>query len=86
MHTAHDKLGVKWKGSRKGSYEARTILARADTGCQTCTAGPDFLNSMNCMNYPKEYLDPTSIKGITDKSLGITGAMFVCMEIGGKVT
>lgn len=78
MHDAHKTLGIHWRGSRRGSYESVNISGLADTGCQTCTAGLDFLRAIGC---PDEYMIPTKhqIVGITSSDLGIVGA--VCLKI-----
>ena len=85
MHSAHTKLGVNWKGSRKGIYQPRVVSAITDTGCQTCTAGVEFLEVIAC---PESYLIPTrhQIVGITDSSLGIIGAVLLRIEVGGGIT
>ena len=85
MHSCHKKFGVRWRGSRKGSYQSRRAKSVADTGCQTCTAGVDFLEDVGC---PESYLIPTShsIVGITAAPLGIIGAVLLRIEINGKVT
>ena len=57
MHEAHKKLGVHWKGSRKRFFNSHVVEAVTDTGCQTCTAGIDFLERIGC---PESYLVPTS--------------------------
>jgi hypothetical protein len=85
MHSAHQKLGLRWSGSRKSAYKPRSVDAIADTGCQTCTAGIDFLEEIGC---PQSYLVPTShrIIGITAASLGIIGAVMLRLEYDGQVT
>ena len=79
MHDAHKVLGVRWKGTRKGSYDAVHVEGLADTGCQTCTAGEDFLKSIGC---PQEFMIPTKhrIIGITNAELGVKGAVLVRLE------
>ena len=79
MHSVHAIHGRHWRGSRNGIFESRKIEALGDTGCQTCTAGENFLERINC---PHEYLIPTRhrIVGITDDSLGIIGAVFVRID------
>ena len=57
MEAAHRKLGVTWRGSRKGVFNPRLSKGLGDTGCQTCTAGTDFLDHIGC---PRSYLIPTS--------------------------
>ena len=57
------------------------INAIADSGCQTCTAGLDFLYQMGC----KESDTVTTnhkIVGITNASLGIIGVLFVTLHLG----
>ena len=85
MHSAYKKFGVTWSGSRKGAYTPRTTSAISDSGCQTCTAGLDFLEKIGC---PKSYLIPTThgIVGITRESLDIIGAALVRFEVNGKVS
>ena len=84
MEAAHRKLGVSWNGSRKGVFEPRQSKGLGDTGCQTCTAGPDFLDQIGC---PKSFLIPTShrINGITKAGLDIIGAVLVRFRIGDRV-
>ena len=85
MQAAHSKLGVTWQGSRKGAFSTRRVQGLADTGCQTCTAGLDFIELMGC---PKSYLVPTShkIRGITKSGLGIIGSIMVRFDVGGRKT
>ncbi len=85
MEAAHKKLGVDWKGDRKGAFATRKGKGLADTGCQTCTAGVDFLDQIKC---PVSYLVPTShrINGITSAGLGIIGSALVRFQIGNRVT
>ena len=85
MHSAHAKLGIKWKGSRKGLYRSSIVSAITDTGCQTCTAGVEFLQDINV---PESYLVPTihRIVGITDSSLDIIGSAMLRFEVGGMVS
>ena len=63
----------------------REVKGLADTGCQTCTAGVDFLTQIQC---PKSYLVPTHhrINGITTTGLGIVGSVLVRFQINDKVT
>ena len=84
MPVAHRKLGIKWTGSRKGLYKPRLVPSLADSGCQTSTAGTDFLEKIGC---PVSYLIPTShqIVGITSSSLNLLGAVMIRFEYGGKV-
>ena len=85
MEAAHTKLGVKWTGSRKDAFTQRYAMALADSGCQTCNGGTDFLNDISC---PIEYLIPTShrINGITATGLSIIGSVFVRFNVNGKVS
>ena len=46
MEAAHKKLGVSWRGSRRGVFNPRQLKGLGDTGCQTCTAGTDFLDQI----------------------------------------
>ena len=85
MHSAYEKFGVHWSGSRKGALKARTAVAIADSGCQTCTGGVDFLEDIGC---PETYVVPTShgIIGITKDPLDIIGSALIRFEIDGKVS
>lgn len=85
MHDAHKKLGIDWRGSRKGSHKPYTAEAVTDTGCQTCTAGLDFVKQMGC---PESFLVPTShnIVGITSSNLGVIGSLLLRIEFGGKTS
>ena len=51
MQSAHTKLGVRWQGKTRGVFQTRQVNGLADTGCQTCNGGLDFLNE-NC---PESY-------------------------------
>ena len=57
--------------------------AIADSGCQTCTAGPEILTKLRC---PNQYLVKTKHKiiGITDTPLHIMGTLFLCISYGNK--
>ncbi len=85
MHGAHHKLGIRWRGSRRGAYRRHAKSAVADSGCQTCSAGLDVLEEIGC---PLEYLIPTShrIVGITDSLLDIAGSVFLRIEVAGRTT
>ena len=85
MREAHAKCGIRWSGSHKGSFESHSVEAYADTCCQTCTAGTDFIEQINC---PESYLVPTShrIIGITASSLNIIGSVLLRIEVGGNVS
>ena len=85
MHMVHEKFGSRWTGSRKGAYTSRKANGITDSGCQTCSAGTDFLEQIGC---PESYLVPTShrIVGITTSSLDIVGAVFVRIEVNGRIS
>ena len=85
MHAAHEKLGVKLSGSRKGVYAKKTVRSLADSGCMTCTAGKELLEYLNC---PEDYLIPCShrILGITHTSLNIMGAIFARITFKGRTS
>jgi hypothetical protein len=85
MPAAHASFGVKWKGSRRGLYKPQSAKALADSGCQTSTAGLDFLHEINC---PESFLIPTNhqIMGITKSSLNIVGAVLLRVAHEGRVT
>ncbi len=85
MSAAHDKLGVKWQGSRKRAFQPRSSRSLADSGCQTCTAGLDFVEEIGC---PMSYLVPTThkIHGITKSGLDIVGSLMMRFDINGKET
>ena len=85
MEAAHKKLGVNWSGSRKGAFKTRRSKGLADSGCQTCTAGIDFLEHIEC---PASYLVPTHhrINGITKDGLGIIGSVMMRFQIGSRVS
>ena len=55
----------------------------ADSGCQTCTAGPAILTKLRC---PNQYLVKTKHKIIckTDTPLHIMGTLFLCISYGNK--
>ena len=85
MHSAHNKFGVHWKGSRRGTFASHTISAFADSCCQTCTAGTDVLEQIGI---PESYTVPTKhrIVGITNSSLDISGAVLLRIEVAGRIT
>lgn len=84
MLAAHEKFGISWKGSRRGVYSSRSVEGIADSGCQTCLAGVDFLEKIGC---PKDFLVPTGhgIIGISRTSLDIIGSVFLRLELDGIV-
>ena len=57
------------------------VTAIADSGCQTCTAGPELLNQLKC---PYAYLVKTKhrIVGITHSPLNIMGTLFLKITKG----
>lgn len=60
-----------------------SVTAIADSGCQTCTAGMDFLNLMNCTT--KDVIATNHrIVGITNSPLGIIGVLFATLHLGKK--
>jgi len=61
------------------------LSAFADSCCQTCTAGEEFLNQLK---YPSNSLITTShrIVGITDDSLGVMGAVMVKFYFNGRTS
>ena len=61
------------------------IFEEAWEPCQTCTAGPDILQTLNC---PTSYLIKTrhNIVGITNSPLHIIGVLFLQIDIGHKTT
>ncbi len=85
MHEAHKKFGVTWSGSRRGIHKSHKTDAVSDTGCQTCTAGTDFLEEIGC---PESHLVPTShgIVGITSSNLDIIGSVMLRIEFGGNTS
>ena len=85
MEAAHKKLGVNWRGSRKGAFATRRCKGLADSGCQTSTAGLDFLEHVEC---PTSYLVPTShrIKGITKAGLDIVGSVMMRFQVGNQIS
>ena len=85
MHEAHKKFGVAWNGSRRQINKSHATDAVTDTGCQTCTAGADFLEYIGC---PESYLVPTShgIVGITSSHLDVIGSVMLRIEADGNDT
>ena len=62
-----------------------TVDAIADSGCQTCTAGPEILSTLKC---PRNYLVASKhrIVGITDSHLDIIGTLFLNVRVGNRVS
>ena len=85
MPAAHASFGIKWTGNRRGLHNPRPAKGLADSGCQTSTAGLDFLHNINC---PESFLLQThhQIMGITKSSLDIVGAVLLRVEYQGQVT
>lgn len=67
------------------SIKQGVTQAVTDSGCQTCTAGPELLSLMNC---PKSYLVTTRHRtiGITGSPLNIMGALFLRIELDNNFT
>lgn len=61
------------------------ISAIADSGCQTCTAGMDFLRSMECTT-SNLIATEHHIVGITNSPLGILGILFVVITLGNRTS
>lgn len=61
------------------------VSAVTDSRCQTCTVGPEILQTLNC---PTSYLIKTrhNIVGITNSPLNIIGVLFLQIGIGHKTT
>ena len=85
MQAAHTKLGVRWQGKTRGAFQPHRTKGLADTGCQTCSGGLDFLEEINC---PVSYLVNTNhrINGITQDGLDIIGSVLVRFTIGNRTT
>ena len=85
MQAAHTKLGVRWQRKTRGAFQPHRTKGLADTGCQTCSGGLDFLEEINC---PVSYLVNTShrINGITQDGLDIIGSVLVRFTIGNRTT
>lgn len=67
------------------SPRAHPVLAFADTGAQTCSAGPEI---QKLLGYPDGYLVSTThrIRSITDDRLRIKGVLFLRIRVGTKET
>ena len=57
--------------------------AVADSGCQTCTAGPELLNKLKC-SYAYLVKTKHKIVGITHAPLDILGTLFLRITYGGR--
>lgn len=79
LQKTHKRFG---KGDIQLATNALTD-AIADSGCQTCTAGPEILTKLRC---PHHYLVKTRHKiiGITDTPLHIIGTLFLRISFGNK--
>ena len=64
---------------------AHPVLTFADTGAQTCPAGPEI---QKLLGYADGYLVSTThwIRGITNDRQRIKGVIFLCIKVGTKVT
>ena len=82
MHASHKKFGKTWNNRFPSTNDVEAI---ADSGCQTCTAGVDFLHQIKC---PPSYLVSTRhrIVGITNSPLGIIGSLFVQLDLESGTT
>ena len=71
--------------SSKKKTRKKTVLAVADTGCQTTTAGIEILRALDV---DESFLIPTKHKiiGITDTSLDIKGVLILDIMWEGKLT
>ena len=80
LHDTQKSFGKEsFKLDQGTARDKINILAYADTGAQTCCAGTNLLDTLNC---PISYLIPTShnIRGITETSLAIVGVLLVKIE------
>ena len=71
-------------GKKHGPFVTNVLTnAIADSGCQTCTAGPGLLQKLKC---PYAYLVKTKhrIVGITNAPLDIIGTLFLRITLGGQ--
>ena len=81
IEQTHERFGRQTPPSlRRG-----VVQAVADSGCQTCTAGPEILSTLNC---PNNYLITTKHRtaGITGSRLEIIGALFLNIELGNRTS
>ena len=83
MRAAHSQFGTEIGPNE--AAESCKIRAYADSCCQTCTAGTDFLSSIN---FPPKALIQTTHKiiGITDTKLGIIGAILLKITANNRTT
>ena len=81
MQHTHERFGKKLFRP----LQRTNLTATADSGCQTCTAGPELLTDLKC---PTSYLVKTRhrINGITASGLNIIGSIFLHIAVGGKST
>ena len=77
IHETHKRFGRKDQPPTTDTW----IGAVADSGCQTCTAGPELLQQLRC---PYAYLVKTrhKIVGITEAPLQIMGTLFLRIRNG----
>ena len=83
LHRSHTQFGISQPPASVSNPVK--LSAFADSCCQTCTAGEEFLNQLK---YPSNSLIPTShrIVGITDDSLGVMGAVMVKFYFNGRTS
>ena len=83
MRAAHSQFGTEIGPNE--AAESCKIRAYADSCCQTCTAGTDFLSSIN---FPPKALIQTTHKiiGITVTKLGIIGAILLKITANNRTT
>ena len=82
MHTAQERFGSRWKGSRKVIYGPKMVESVGDTGCQICTIRIDISRQFFPDYFPA--LTRHKIVGITDASLKIIGMAMLRSESGAK--
>lgn len=83
LDDCHRTFGRKMPWSRRRATVGPTeVLAVADTGAQTCCAGPEILDKLNV---PRGYLVPTShlSVGIDQQRLQILGVALVSIKASG---
>ena len=81
VRQSHEKFGK----TTSFPLQRTGINAISDSGCQTCTAGPEILRKLNC---PPSYLVKTrhNIVGITESPLDIIGVLFLDIQLNTKTT
>ncbi|GFO16878.1 hypothetical protein PoB_004338300 [Plakobranchus ocellatus] len=73
-----DARDLKIESTLCGPTRTTTILAVADTGCQSCLASTSFLNQLGLNS---SHLTPTSMKmrAANQNTIGIVGALIQCV-------